>query len=322
MRIAHIIDHEGEGTIHYLVRPLSVFEGVSVFSLTDIITHQIDFSLFADYSHIIVHTSGGGGGIILTHLRDFFPNRHRIFVFFHTSFEYQKYKGRGNKLIANLREQGKEIVVFTPSTQVSEQYKELGFPVFTIQIGIPPIKKEATQDISSLSVYYGKIITTCTSSKSCYKYIKGLDLFQLCINELKAQQNALICGIDNYTDNQISCFKFNCEDFLNVLAHSKIYVQFSRFESYNTTAIQAKQLGIPVVVLNTEGTQSCMGNYVFNSVFDAKQEIRRIITSSSDHNLLARLKQDSLKRESINSFHNSINYSIHLIDEQFTQKSI
>ena len=305
--IYHIIDHKGEGSIHKLILPLSQYEDSKIILLDTL--HEGLPSIPID-DVIIVHSSGSAGGRFAKEIRHFFPFHRHIYIFMHTSVEYQRLKGRLDFLY---KLKSDNIIMLTPSIEVSRQYTKFGFKTKTVQIGIPPINSTMIESKDELRPFYYKYITTCTSNNELYAYIKGIDLFEEMMQDIKLHTESLICG-QTTCSNIINIQDFSLPNFINVLAHARAYIQLSRLDTYNITAIQAKQLKIPTLILKTEGTASCMRQYAYQTIEDISNEIKNLSNGVFNHDIIEELYEDSIHRESLDNFHKSLT-SIILNDE-------
>ena len=195
------------------------------------------------------------------------------------------------------------VTILTPSDEVTKQYLSEGIKAYTIQLGVDTSKKELYKMENSILVpYYNRIITTCSSDNDEYKYIKGIDLYEKFIYDNNLIDISLIAGTDNSKNTRLLCKKFEEKDFLNILAHSLMYIQFSRFESYNITASYAKILKIPVLLMNTEGTFSCMNGLVYDDIKSLTRDVLNILKNGYDYQIIDKLYKDSLEKESIENF--------------------
>lgn len=136
--------------------------------------------------------------------------------------------------------------------------------------------------------------------------MKGLDLFADVVSRQKQAANVLIAGIDSYRSGEIPAGRFEEDDFLNILYHSKMYVQFSRYETYNLTAVQAKRFRIPVLLLEAEGNRSCMGAAVFHSIREVELAMQQVMDGMYDRNRIVNSYEDSCRRETIQAFADSL----------------
>ncbi len=313
MNIYHMIDHEGFGTIHRLLIPLcETFPNHNLYTTgaeyAPLTPSAIDLICQDPDAYIILHSTGKMKTNFITNFRKLFSMTPAAF-FLHTSYRYQELKDRGD-MIHDLLRLTKEyqMQVFLPSKEVAEQYGILGVPVQTVQLGIPSVctQEKYLETRPDLEPYYNKIITTCCSEQPVYQYVKGIDLFEGIISDLHLEHQALIAGINGDSRTGIPMKKFSTDDFLNILSHAAAYVQLSRFETYNLTAVQAKQFQIPVLALGVEGVHSCMGPYVCDSVNDLKNKLELVLSHKPDTNILQECLFDSLNRESLYSFCQSL----------------
>ena len=298
----HIIDHNGFGTMHKLITPLckegSIHKIVSydnIYELKNIMQDK--------QAHIIIHSTASKKSNFIHEFLNYFKDR-PVYIFMHVSVNYELYKGRGD-VIEYLKylTDNYPVTVLTPSKEVTNQYRNCGVKAKTIQLGIDMGNKELYYaDNSLLAPYYNRIITTCSSDNDEYKYIKGIDLYERFIFDNNLLDLSLVAGTDNSRNTRITCKRFEEKDFLNILAHSLMYVQFSRFESYNITASYAKLLRKPVLLLNTEGSYSCMNGLVYDYVNALTREALNILRRGPDNKLICNLYNDSLRKESIENF--------------------
>ena len=301
--VYHFIDHNGHGTMHNIVEPLcKKYKNHKIFPLDDFRSElEIRKIKFYKNSMIIIHSSGSKSSYFIENYKWLFGNK-KLYVFMHTSANYQKLKKREN-FINKLQDEN--LIVLEPSKEVAEQYKKYGIIAKPIQLGININIRKYKKYKEELNPYYNKILTTCSSKNDIYKYIKGIDRFGTLIYSLNLQDHSLVAGY-NYEESKIKSYKFPEEDFLNVLAHSKMYVQLSRFETYNITAVQAKRLKVPVLILNVEGTGSCMREYVCKSEKDLKIKIKDIVHDNYDKKVIKSNYKDSRKRENLSNFKKSL----------------
>ena len=136
-----------------------------------------------------------------------------------------------------------------------------------------------------------------------YKKIKGIDKFYKLINDLSLEDRALIAGC-NLQDSKIESIKLNHDDFLNVLMHSIVYIQLSKYDSYNITAVEAKQFKIPIILSNIEGhIESADQGYLVNNVVEAKNILQEIIDGDFDKSIVQMNYSNSIINESVESFY-------------------
>lgn len=298
----HIIDHNGFGTMHKLITPLcKANENHKMISYDNI--SELNNIMLDKNAHIIIHSTASRKSNFIYNFLKFFNNR-PVYIFMHVSANYELYKGRGD-VIDYLKDLTNNylVTVLTPSDEVTKQYLSYKVRACTIQLGVDTSKKELYKRDNSLLVpYYNRIITTCSSDNDEYKYIKGTDLYEKFIYDNNLTTLSLIAGTDNTKNTNLLCKRFEEKDFLNILAHSLMYVQFSRFESYNITASYAKALRIPVLLMNTEGSYSCMNGLVYNDIESLTTDALNILENGPNYQIIDELYKDSLGKESIENF--------------------
>lgn len=87
-----------------------------------------------------------------------------------------------------------------------------------------------------------------------------------------------------------------------------MYIQLSKTESYNLTAIQAKRLKIPIIVSDIDGHIDCMKcghNRIRNS-----NNIVNVIEKVTSAKCIEQNFKDSIRRESLSNFIYSVNQAI------------
>lgn len=310
-KIYHLIDLKGKGTIYNLLLPLCTRYRNHILLTPDDekATEKINS---VDNCYVIIHSTGSINSPYLFNYKNLFFNK-KICIFMHVSYEYMLIRGR-SKTLEYLKEISitDDIVIFTPSKEVSQQFRKYGIKSYPIQIGIPVINNtKYKKNVSKLMKYYGKIITTCTSaSNDVYFYAKGIDNFYKIIKNNNLTSDALIAGNDYVGASEIFCKKFEQEEFLNVLCHSKLYIQCSRYETYNITAVQAKRMKIPTIILSREGTPTCMNGYVFETIDEMEKQVVNILNGKVDIKKINKLYYESIFRENIINFKKSLENSI------------
>lgn len=250
---------------------------------------------------IILHSTGRIKTIYINKIAKLFPNK-KIFIFMHVSIAYEIHKDRMS-FIDNLHNVccQNDIVILTPSPEVTLQYRNNGFIAQSVQIGIDnKLDEFYYKRVKRLEKYYNKIVTTCVCDNKGYYTAKGIDVYSEMIKENNWNQHALIAGIKESKDSLL-CHKFSEKDFLNVLCHSKLYVQFSMFESYNVTAIYAKRFKIPTLLMSAEGNITCMNGNVYNSYEQMVRDIKKILNGVR-YNKLDENYNDSIIRETLYKF--------------------
>jgi dephospho-CoA kinase len=90
-----------------------------------------------------------------------------------------------------------------------------------------------------------------------------------------------------------------------------VYIQLSRTEAYNLSAIYAKRLKIPIIVTDIEGHKDNV-KYGFrvSCLKNAKRYLKNILSNYGKFNIKKIIEKnynDSLKRETLNNFRDSFN---------------
>lgn len=312
MNIYHIIDHSGFGSLHKLIIPLCEKYKNNIIFTPYLKKYKLTNSHIKKISKdknsiIIIHSTGRNKTIYIDKLNHLFKNN-KVFIFMHVSINYEMYKNRMNFIerLYNICNERK-ITILTPSSEVTNQYINYGFSAKTIQIGIPDLNDEYYFKFTNRNAkYYDKIITVCASENIPYYGAKGIDNFIRLVSKENISKKSLIAGINNYNNCDIIMKRFNEKDFLNVLCHSKAYIQLSIFESYNITAIQAKRFKIPVILLNAEGNSSCMNGNTYKNIKEITQKMKEVINGIVDSKTINSNYNDSVLRESLENFNNNL----------------
>lgn len=197
-----------------------------------------------------------------------------------------------------------------PSKEISMQYKEIGINVNSVQLGFPEINfdfEENSEKKALLNTYCNKYISVCTSSDPRYIAIKGLNDFIDLMEQIGKKEESLILGFDGIYRGVI-CKRLPLNDFLYVLSKSKMYIQLSRTESYNLTAIQAKRLKIPIIISDIDGHIDCM-QCGYNRIRNYNN-IDNVIKKVTSAKYIEQNFKDSIKRESLSNFICSVNQAI------------
>lgn len=297
-KIIHIIEHEGYGTIHHLIEPLQVDSEQQI-----ICTYNLtNLKMFRGNYNYIVHTTGHLFPII-SNIETILKEKIKISIFLHVAPNYLIIKEKLNFIFFLKRLQDKyNLLCFCPSNEVSKEYYRYGLIVKAVQIGFVKIVQNDNIMIShnNLTCYKNKYISICTSNNPIYMHIKGIDKFVDLIEFLGKKEEALILGF-NGEYRGVPCRRFMLNDFLYILSMSKLYIQLSRTEAYNMTAMQAKQLKVPIIVSDVEGHIDCMKKAVnrVKSMEEAINKVKKInyIINTINFNYL-----DSRDRENIESF--------------------
>lgn len=304
----HIVDHAGFGTIHKLLLPLhDEKKNHIVVNFDDYSMLENIASNMSDTDIIVIHSTANKKSNFIYDFNKYFKDK-KVYIFMHVSANYEIFKGRKDVLIyLKYLTDNCKAVILTPSTEVTNQYKYFGINAITVQLGVDFSKIDTTKK-SKLLPYYNKIITTCSSDNEIYKYVKGIDIYEEFIRNNQLESYALIAGTTTSGTIGLPCKKFDESDFLNILSHSIMYVQFSRFESYNLTATFSKFLKIPVLLLNSEGNYSCMRGNVYDSVDELEKDALKIISGNFNHQLIEDMYNDTIKRESISNFKQELDF--------------
>lgn len=298
--IVHIVEHEGYGTLHQLVNQLQIEPNQKVF-----FTHDMPVFKFNLSDTYILHVTGHMYPII-SNLDILSRKCIKYLLFLHVAPNYFQFKQEKLFFLDYLKDIQRKycIKILCPSENVARQYKDIGINVNYAQLRIEKIY-ELKRKIE-LQPYYNKYVTVCTSPDFRYIALKGVDIFVNQMEKITEKEDILILGFDGEYMG-VKCRRLGYEDFLNVLSHSKAYIQFSRTEAYNLTAVQAKQLRIPVLVSNVDGHIDCMKlkcnlckkDELLESIISKINEVRteEVITQNY---------RDSIQRESIDNFVKSI----------------
>ena len=307
MKTYHLVDHPGFGTIHKLLIPLCELSKNHImltpykgnYELTPSILSEIN----ATKCRVIIHSTGRTDSVYLNEHQKLFPGK-KCYIFMHISDEHLLYKNR-QSTIERLKDfSNRGGVVLTPAKEVSKKFEEYGIISRPIQMGIPHIEEDDKYKkfVPELSPYYGKIVTACSSDNDNFKYAKGIDRFEKLMKKMDLTHMAMIAGTDNNRGTSLLCRRFNIDDFINVLYHSIAYVQLARYETYNLSAVQAKRMRCPALILKSEGTPSCMNIDVCGTIDDVEREILEILKNGKNSDVIERQYGDSIVRETLERF--------------------
>lgn len=304
-RIVHIIEHEGYGTLHQLIEPL-----VFADSRHSVICSNCLSSMFFEKNvNYIIHCTGHMYPLVSS--LDRILNEHiKISLFLHVAPKYLILKNK-DCFIDYLRMLQKQygLKLFCPSEKLSEEYGYYALTVKFVQMGINSIDlNESNLDMLKIKPYCNKYITTCTSSDPRYIDLKGVNEFVSVMEMMNKTDDALICGFNGMYRN-VRCVLLDPVSFLTILKNATCYMQFSKTEAYNITAVQAKRLKVPVIVSDIEGHIDCMKNKL-NRVnilqLHTQNDIENIITQVSDFEVIELNYKDSIQRENLNAFSKNI----------------
>ena len=294
-RIIHIIEHEGYGTLHQLIEPLQ-----EDFEQKVICTHNlVNMKFIRKNVHYIIHTTGHLYPII-SNLKLLLDNGVDVSIFLHVAPRYFYFKEKNVFLdyICNIQ-RIYNLQCFCPANELTIQYKKAGLHVKSIQLGFSEINVDLNSNNFLLDTYCGKYITVCTSSDPRYIDLKGINEFVDIMEKIDKKEEALIFGFDgNYRG--VKCKRLNLNDFLYVLKNSNAYIQLSKTEAYNLTAVQAKRLKVPVLVSDIDGHKDCM-KYIDNRLKN-EQDFSEKLKLACNIECIDRNYEDSNKRETLDNF--------------------
>lgn len=304
----HLIDHQPPGSILYLVNPLSQLKNHIILTSFKNEYEEINKNLynikFTNDVCIIIHSTGRNGY--------FFQNAEKIcplcpnsFIFMHVSPYYLKIKKRHSvlhklKTLENLY----GTKVLTTGTELANLYKREKLVALPIQIGIDtPNNPKQTIKLRSTKKL---IVTTCTSKSKIYQKIKGIDLFIQLIKKYSLESKAIIVGYSMQAEDGIKRLQLPHKKFQNLLSSALVYIQLSRTEAYNLTAIEAKRLGVPIIVSDLEGhIDNVKYGFRVKNLEEASRCLELILTNpenSKINDLVSNNRIDSYTRESLKSF--------------------
>ncbi len=307
MNFYHIIEHYPPGTIYNLINGLKIYPNHKIFLIRNADDlKKLRRTIKMDDEPIIILHSTGRLLPVFSSFNNIFSNYKNKYIYMHVSYDYLIYKKRFKAIEILQKYSSMGINILSPSIAVSNQYKNNGLNTITIKPGIS-IKDRATRrNNSSNKKYYGKIISCCTDDSPKYKQIKGIDRLTKIIKKNHLEDKVLYVGFDNKLENEIQCKKFSNSDFIDILKNSIVYIQLSRFESYNITAIEAKQLKVPIIVSNVEGhLDSGSFGIVVSDNKAAESELLKIIERRNNQikDIVNKNYKDSILNESIASFY-------------------
>jgi len=308
-KFIHLIDHNG--TIYRLVSPLSRFpEHQIITSFYDLNEDKLKLieKLSKDKNtKCILHATGNKKYFynLKEILAKIFHNR--FYIFLHVSPNHFLIKDRLNEL-RTIKDMSNKLGIkfLIPSKELRQEYLYYGLDTIPIQVGIDFYVNNRIKRLKK-----GKIISVCTAEEGIYNYIKGIDQFFKLVKYLKLDEQSLVLGNKNKLFKGITTKKVSRETFLRYLRHSQAYIQLSRTESYNLSAIYAKRLKIPIIVSNIEGHKDNVKfGFRVNNLDEAIKILRFILKSQHSpkiKRIIEKNYKDSLKRETLNNFRESFN---------------
>lgn len=303
--INHIVEHYPPGTIYNLIKPLATnYDEHKIYLIDSEMKAKMVLNMIKNNRNevFVLHATGRNLYIfknIEKVLNNF--NIQCIYIYMHVSYDYLKYNKRFCAIKKLKRLSKKGIKVICPSNKVSDIFNLHNIKSITISPGIE-VPKEMEYN-ENLSKYYGKIISTCTKCDNKYQKVKGIKKVNKILKKNNWQEYCLFLG-SNLQNKDIESVKLSHDDFLNVLCHSLVYIQLSQYESYNITAIEAKQLKIPIILSAVEGHfESSAYGILVNNVDEAEEILKDILNKKFDYNIVYNNYIDSINNESIKAFY-------------------
>lgn len=302
--IYHIVEHGPRGTIFGLCKSLHGKDDQRLIYMPEakIEFNELKFG-YKDCIYVI-HTTGRGTEILerCVELLQF----HFVFLFLHVSPDYMRYMKRDGMLSRFVLYQKLGVRFLVPCIAIKDQLSMMGINSAVVQMGISQPTIRATHLYDQ---YKNRIITCCSEDTDEYRYVKGIDLFESFVVKNKLQDDSLIVGASS-SINSIECCQLSHDEFMVVLSTAKVYVQFSRFEAYNVTAMEAKRLKIPVVLLDVEGVgENVKYGCVCKNVSEMEHNICKVIREGYSPFLLEKNYLDSASRENVDVFAAQIRYA-------------
>lgn len=303
-KYVHIIEYPKRGPLWSLVNGLEIYDNHSVLETKN---KYMDLSEFDKNTKFVFHTSGKNFPMISS-LKSFLEKGLNCAVFIHTLPDYIIEKGFEDflnyiKEVVNCF----DCIIMVPSSAAKLMFAEYGICTEVVNLGILPIRISNNLDYVRLEKYTNRIITVSTKESLKYKKAKGIDLFYELMKNSGRKEEALILGNDSI--EEIENLKLSHDEFLYVLSKAKVYVQLSRSESYNISAIEAKQLKVPVLVSDSTGHRDSVRDDFFRAkdINDANVILSKILEMTSDvKDKIESNYNSSIEYESIYSFKNRI----------------
>ena len=311
-KFIHLIDHDG--TIYGLIFPLSRFpehQIITSFSDSEKDKLKLINKLSKDKNiKCILHATGNKK--YFYNLKEKLAKKFykRFYIFLHVSPNHFLIKDRLNEL-RNIRNLSNKlnVKILTPSKELEKEFSYYDLDTIPIQVGVDFNIKYNDKKLDNRKDR--KIISVCTAEEGIYHYIKGIDQFSKMIKDLQLDKISYVLGNNNKLFEGITTKKVSQKTFFRYLKNSIAYVQLSRTESYNLSAIYAKLLKVPIIVSNIEGHKDNVKyGFKVNNLNEAGKILRGVLNSPNSpkiKKIIERNYQDSLKRETLNSFRNSLN---------------
>ncbi len=301
----HIIEYPERGTLWRLLKDLTIYPNHHILE-----TKGQYVNLFSPNSNMfyIFHTSGRSFPMVdsLIYLLN---SGFKCCLFIHTAPDYIVQKGYPQFLeyVEELQKQFK-IKVMVPSWSVKIDFARHNIECDAVRLGI--FSPSVIEPLNDLSYLTNKIITVNTNNKYEYKLAKGIDRFCEIVECLGLQHHVAILGVDGDNSDGIFRKKLSYQEFMWVLSKSRMYVQLSRSESYNITAIEARQLKIPLLLSNVGGHMDCNLDSIFlaNSKDDAITKMQNLLLYEKT-DILSKIENNyiwSITNESLEAFRKKI----------------
>lgn len=300
--IVHVIEHYPKGTLYNLIKPLGEFDNQSVLYVPEDVYNFEQFLSFPSDTIFILHITGRLTEIFLKYRE--IALKYRAFIFLHVSVAYMVFQQRFKAIDTIIELHRIGVGVLVPCLAIKTQLLKLGINSIVIQMGIPYFKLNEEYDY--LRKYKNKIITCCSENTEKYIYAKGIKEFTDFVSKEGLLSKALIVGSE--LGGAVESRRFLHNEFLYILKNSCLYIQFSQYEAYNITAIEAKRMRIPVILFNIEGVKDNLKfGYVFDSYKEMEEKAIEIIQNGGEKTIIEANYVDSIERENIDVFAKEFN---------------
>lgn len=299
-KYVHIIEYMQRGPMWSLMHGLEQYDNHLILETQN---RYMDLHEF-DRNTIFVFHSSGKNFPMICELMNFLSKGLKCAVFIHTLPDYIIEKGFEDFLpyIKDVKNRF-GCIIMVPSSIAKQMFGEYGIDVEVVNLGIVPIRISSQIDYTKLGKYTNRIITVSTKNTSKYKKAKGIDRFYELMEMSGRKKEALVLG--NESDEVIENIKLTHDEFLYVLSTAKVYIQLSRSESYNISAIEAKQLKVPILVSDSTGHKDSVRDGFFRAknLAEANEKLSKILAMGSEvKDRIESNYNDSIDYESIYSF--------------------
>lgn len=301
-KIVHVIEHYPKGTIYSLIKPLDGFDNQSVLYVPEEVYKFEQLLSFSSDTIFVLHITGRLTEIFLKYHK--IALKYRSFLFLHVSVAYMEFQGRKKAINAIIELHRIGVGLLVPCTAIKIQLLKLGINSTVIQMGIPYF--ELNEQYDYLQEYKNKIITCCSENTEKYIYAKGIKEFTHFVSKEGLLSKALIVGSE--LGGTVESKRFLHNEFLYILKNACLYIQFSQYEAYNITAIEAKRMRIPIVLFNVEGVNDNLKfGHVYNSYKEMEEKAVEIIQNGGEKAIIEANYVDSIERENIEVFAKEFN---------------